>query len=83
MGGIHELLKREGKGALISIRKLRAALTLDKERFDGAVLGLYYRDNLVLHHHDNVGNMSEAERNELILDKHGNYYVGVALAGGH
>ena len=82
MGGVHELLKREGKGALISIRKLRAALTLDKERFDAAVLGLYHGDNLVLHHHDNVGNMSEAERNELVLDKHGNYYVGVALAGG-
>jgi len=82
MGGVHELLEREGKGALISIRKLRALLPLDKARFDAAVLGLYHGDTLVLHHHDNVGNMSEAERNELVLDKHGNYYVGVALTGG-
>lgn len=72
---------REGRGALIPIRKLRATLRLDKARFDAAVLGLYADDSIILHHHDYVGNLTEAERSELVLDRHGNHYVGVALRG--
>ncbi len=79
--GVHSLEAREGRGALIPIRKLRAALRLDKARFDAAVLALYGDDAVILHHHDFVGNLTEAERNELVLDRHGNYYVGVALRG--
>jgi len=79
--GVRELVAREGHGALIPIRKLRGALNLPKERFDAALLGLYSSDTLILHHHDYVGNLSDAERNELVLDRHGNYYIGVALRG--
>jgi hypothetical protein len=81
MSAVHELLKREGKGALISVRKLRGTVALSKDRFDTAVLELYNGEKVILHHHDNVGNMSEAERSALVLDQYGNYYVGVALAG--
>jgi len=79
--GVQALVAREGHGALIPIRKLRAALQLPKSRLDEAVLQLYADDALILHHHDYVGNLSEAERDELVLDRHGNYYVGVALRG--
>ena len=79
--GVRELVAREGHGALIPIRKLRGALRLPKDRFDTAVLELYGQDTLILHHHDYVGNLSDAERDELVLDRHGNYYIGVALRG--
>lgn len=79
--GVREFVAREGHGALIPIRELRGALQLPKERFDAALLALYSNDTLILHHHDYVGNLSETERNELVLDRHGNYYVGVALRG--
>ena len=79
--GVRELVAREGHGALIPIRKLRGALQIPKDRFDAAVLALYANDTLILHHHDYVGNLSDAEKSELVLDPHGNYYVGVALRG--
>jgi hypothetical protein len=82
MRGVQQLLEREGRGALIPIRKLRVAAALSKDRFDTAVLELYHTDQVILHHHDNVGNMSEAERNELVVDQYGNHYVGLALPGG-
>jgi hypothetical protein len=72
---------REGHGALIPIRRLRSTLQLAKDRFDAALLELYGDDAIILHHHDYVGNLSEAERNELVMDRHGNYYIGVALRG--
>ncbi|MFZ5896745.1 MAG: hypothetical protein ACOY0T_37155 [Myxococcota bacterium] len=78
---LRELVARDGQGALIPIRKLRAALRLAKNRFDAAVLGLYGDDAIILHHHDYVGNLSDSERDELVVDQYGNYYVGAALRG--
>jgi len=79
--GVQELVSREGKGALIPIRKLRSTLQLSKQRFDTAVLELYANDTIILHHHDYVGSLSDAERDELVVDRHNNYYIGVALRG--
>lgn len=78
---MRRLVEREGSGSLIPIRKLRGSLELPKSRFDAAVLQLYADNTVILHHHDYVGNLSDAERNELVLDKHGNHYIGVALRG--
>jgi|GEM_PF-3302992 len=79
--GVQQLVAREGQGALIPIRKLRSALQLPKQRFDAAVLDLYANDTIILHHHDYVGSLSDAERDELVVDRHNNYYIGVALRG--
>jgi hypothetical protein len=54
---------------------------LTKARFDAALLELYGTDAIILHHHDYVGNLSTTERDELVADRYGNYYVGVALRG--
>lgn len=78
---VRGLIAREGHGALIPIRKLRGSIPLAKDRFDAAVLQLYADDAIILHHHDYVGSLTDTERNELVLDRHGNYYVGVALRG--
>jgi hypothetical protein len=76
------LVSREGAGALIPLRKLRAELDLPKQRFDAAVLLLYAQDAIILHHHDYVGSLSATERDALVIDEHGNHYVGLALRGG-
>jgi hypothetical protein len=79
--GVRELVAREGSGALIPIRKLRSTVELDKGLLDAALLQLFADDAIILHHHDYVGSLTEAERGELLLDRHGNYYIGVALKG--
>lgn len=80
--GLRELVDREGAGSLIAMRKLRAAVSLPKARFDAVLLELYASDAVILHHHDHVSSLSAAERESLVVDEHGNYYVGVALRGG-
>jgi len=82
LGGLRELVAREGSGALIAIRKLRAAVPLAKERFDAVLLELSGEDAIILHHHDYVASLSAEEREMLVVDKYGNNYVGVALRGG-
>ena len=81
LAGVRELVRREGSGALIPIRQLRAALSLPKADFDRAVFELRDADGVILHHHEYVGSLSEAERGELVVDRYGNYYMGVALRG--
>lgn len=78
---LHELVERDGRGALIPIRRLRPAVALAKSRFDSALLALYAANVIILNHHDYIGSLSDAERAELLEDSHGNYYVGAALRG--
>lgn len=78
---VRELVAYEGNGALIPIRRLRAATGLGKNAFDAAVLALRSDDTVILHHHDFVGSLDEAERAELVRDAYGNHYVGIALRG--
>jgi hypothetical protein len=78
---VRELVAREGRGALIPIRRLRATTRLAKSEFDAAVLQLHGDDAIILHHHDYVGSLSEAELAELVVDQYGNHYVGIALRG--
>jgi hypothetical protein len=79
---LRELVEREGRGSLIVMRKLRAAVSLAKDRFDAVLLALYAENEVILHHHDHVASLSAAERESLVVDNYGNHYVGVALRGG-
>ncbi len=67
------------RGALISSRDLRRVARLEKSQFDNAVLDLSRQGRLSLHRHDYVSSLSPAERDELVSDEAGNYYVGMAL----
>lgn len=67
------------RGALISSRDLRRVARLEKVQFDNAVLDLSRQGRLSLHRHDYVTSLSPAERDELVSDGTGNYYVGMAL----
>jgi hypothetical protein len=51
---------------------------LPKDRFDRAVLDLYRKGAIVLHRHDAPFVISEEQRNELLNDGEGRYYVGVS-----
>lgn len=67
------------RGALVSVRDLRRAAKLNKSHFDGAVLDLARSGKIMLHRHDYPSGLSPAERDELITDDAGSYFVGVAI----
>jgi len=66
-------------GALVPARELRRVANLEKNSFDQAVLGLARQGRLMLHRHDFASGLSDAERQELVTDGAGTYYVGMAL----
>jgi hypothetical protein len=67
------------QGALVSARDLRRVANLDKSRFDRAVLDLARAGRLMLHRHDHASSLSAAERDELVTDGTGTYFVGMAI----
>ena len=79
LAALRDLQAQDPGAALIPIRKLREQLELDKSRFDGAVLALSQKGRVILHHHDFASSLSEAEREKLVMDAQGTYYVGIAL----
>lgn len=67
------------RGALVGARDLRRAAKLEKTQFDQAVLELARVGRLSLHRHDYATSLSTEERDELVHDGTGTYYVGMAL----
>jgi hypothetical protein len=67
------------RGALVTSRELRRASTFDKQQFDQIILHLARQGKLMLHRHDYASGLSSLERDELVTDGAGNYYVGMAL----
>lgn len=67
------------RGALVSARELRQAARLEKALFDRTVLDLARQGRLALHRHDYPTSLSFPERDELVTDGQGAYYVGMAL----
>jgi hypothetical protein len=70
------------RGALVGARELRRAAQLDKQSFDDAVVELARQGRLSLHRHDYAASLSQTERDELVADGAGTYYVGMALRFG-
>jgi hypothetical protein len=68
-----------GRGALVGTTDLRRASGFTKLDFDRAVLSLSRQGRLSLHRHDFASSLTAAEREELVTDGAGNYYVGVAI----
>lgn len=69
-------------GALVSLSELRktfAAELPSKQSFDQAILRLAETGRFALHHHDFPSSLSQEERDALVLDERGNYYIGIAL----
>lgn len=70
------------RGALVPARVLRGAAGLPKKQFDELALQLSRAGRIVLHRHDFAGSLSVAERDELVTDGAGDYFVGMALRVG-
>jgi len=64
--------------ALLSVRDLRSRLSLGKQQFDALALQLMREGSVSLHHHDHPASLPEPERQRLIADTRGTYYVGIA-----
>ncbi|MDB5386811.1 MAG: uncharacterized protein JWM11_2457, partial [Planctomycetaceae bacterium] len=67
------------RGALVGARELRRAAQIEKSRFDTAVLGLARQGKLSLHRHDYPTSLTQDERDDLVTDGAGTYYVGLAI----
>ncbi len=67
------------RGALVGARELRRAVHLPKPEFDHAVLELARQGQLSLHRHDYATSLTQEERDELVTDGDGTFYVGMAL----
>ena len=70
------------RGALVRTDHLRDAAKLGKSEFDRAVMELARQGRLSLHRHDYVSSLSEQEREKLVSDGNGTYYVGMVLRHG-
>jgi len=79
LNALHRLAAKNGAGALLSVRQLRAESGIDKQAFDAAALALSREGAIVLHHHDHAAALPESERSLLIRDAGGTHYVGIAL----
>lgn len=66
-------------GALVGARDLRRAVKLEKSDFDRMVLALSEHGRLSLHRHDYPSSLSDQERDELVTDGSGSFFVGIAL----
>lgn len=67
------------RGALVVSRDLRRVAKLEKQSFDRKVLDLARAGSLSLHRHDFAASLSQAERDDLVTDGAGTYYVGMAI----
>lgn len=71
--------KGESPGALLAVRAVRERAALPKEEFDAIALKLSRDGRLVLHYHDFPSSLSKGQRDALIRDPKGSYYVGMAF----
>lgn len=68
-------------GALVSLRNVRRTLDLEKGVFDRTIIDLAKKGRIVLHQHSFPQGLSEEERNALVEDHRGHWYVGAVIMG--
>lgn len=79
LGLIRQIEPGAEQGALVTARELRRVANREKSCFDQAVLTLARKGLLMLHRHDYPSGLSPFERDDLVTDGAGTYYVGMAL----
>lgn len=76
---IRQIEPGASQGALVGIRDLRRIAGISKSDFDSMLLELSRQGRVSLHRHDYPASLTTDERNDLVVDGQGTYYVGVAL----
>lgn len=75
----HETSIREGAAdGLRTVRTVRDFAGMSKADFDNAALALASKEKVGLHYHDYPASLSAAQRADMIQDKAGTYYLGIA-----
>jgi len=67
------------RGTLVTLPELRRAAGISRHDFDESVLELARLGRVTLHRHDFPSNLAPAERDALVTDGHGNFYIGICL----
>ena len=67
------------RGTLVALRDIRDVAMMSKVEFDTAIFALAQQGLISLHRHDFPKSLSQSERDEMVTDNQGNYYVGVAI----
>jgi hypothetical protein len=79
MGVMKRIEPGAERGALVGARELRNAVRMPKAEFDHAIMELARQGQLSLHRHDYATSLSQQERDELVTDGNGTFYVGMAF----
>ncbi len=82
LGAMREIEPQLDRGAPVSIAQLRARLSTrfaDKRAFDDAVLGLAESGRFDLQSHDLPSELSDQERDALIDNSRGSYFMAIGL----
>jgi hypothetical protein len=82
LAALAELVTQNPRQALLSVRDLRARLGLGKDQFDALALVLMRDGAISLHQHDHPMSLSERDRQQLVDNARGTYYVGIAPRSG-
>jgi hypothetical protein len=79
--GMCDLDSAVNQGAMVLLRDLRRHMPPEyrtHEAFDAAVIRLAGQERIVLHRHDQVAFLTDAERDELVRDNNGTYFTAIA-----
>ena len=78
-----KIVPSAAKQAPVWLPDLRNALDLSKDTFDRAVLILAKQGKVFLNKHAHPAQMTDTEKETMIADGQGNYYVVVVLREGN
>lgn len=70
---------RAASGALVTAPELRRAAKLTKADFDAVVLRAARAGRVVLHRHDFAASLSQSDRDDLVTDDMGTFYIGIGI----
>lgn len=77
---MHRIEHGAWRGALVGFRELRLQFPeLAKNEFDAAALDAAAAGLICLHTHDMPNNIPQEQRDQLVTDGRGNFYVGCAI----
>ena len=79
--GMRDLNAAVDQGDTVLLRDLRRHMPPEyrsHEAFDAAVIRLAEQERIVLHRHDQVSFLTDAERDELVRDQNGTYFTAIA-----
>jgi hypothetical protein len=79
---LDEIAAGEPPGSIIAVARVRARAGLPKAAFDRSALALAEAERVALHYYDHPFSMTPAERDELVRDEEGTYYIRMARRRG-